>query len=246
MSNISKIKKPFILKFENRQIKLPDELVKNIDEFWNNAIKENSNLYNGQYYVVETITETKKNIQMLVTKSNYAHYLYDERVGIKQEQYRCCSPWGGILLITKDNYLVIGEMNKTTSVPYCLQIPGGGIDITDIENGEINIDLNIKRELKEELNLNLDDINYNIEYIEYPKKRRNGYGFLAVGEIDKTKDEINQHFEEYKAYLIKNNLEVEFNRIIFLKKENSLAQLDNLPNRKRPYLRDLIKEVVEQ
>lgn len=44
MSNISKIKKPFILKFENRQIKLPDELVKNIDEFWNNAIKENTNL----------------------------------------------------------------------------------------------------------------------------------------------------------------------------------------------------------
>ena len=53
-------------------------------------------------------------------------------------KYRCCSPWGGILLITKDDYFVIGEMNATTSVPYGLQIPGGGVDIKDIENGGNN------------------------------------------------------------------------------------------------------------
>lgn len=41
---------------------------------------------------------------------------------------------------------------------------------------------------------------------------------------------------------MKNNLEVEFNRLIFLKRENALQELDALPNDKRPYLRDLIKE----
>lgn len=149
MSKIVKVSKPIILKFEDREIKLPKELKDNIESFWTEAVKENPNLYNGQDYVVETVNETKENIEMIVTKSNYAHYLYDERVGIKEDNYRCCSPWGGILLLTKDDYFVIGEMDKTTSMPYCLQISGGGIDIRDIENGIINIDSNIKRELKE-------------------------------------------------------------------------------------------------
>ena len=125
MSKIIRVNKPIILKFEDREINLPSELKENIKSFWNKAIKENPNLYNGQDYVVETVIETKDNIEMLVVKSNYAHYLYDERIGIQEEKYRCCSPWGGILLITQDNYFVVGEMNITTSKPYCLQISGG-------------------------------------------------------------------------------------------------------------------------
>lgn len=245
MSKIVKVEKNIILKFEDRYIKLPNKLKENIEIFWKSAIKENLNLYNGQDYVVETVIETNKNIEMVVVKSNYAHYLYDERVGIQEEIYRCCSPWGGILLLTKDDYFVIGEMNNKTSIPYCLQISGGGIEASDIDNGIINIDLNIKRELKEELNLNLDDIDYKIEFIEYPSKRRNAYGFLAIGKINKVKEELKQHFEEYKEYLIRNDLEVEFNKLIFLKKEKALQELDELPNYKRPYLRYLIKEAVK-
>ena len=245
MSRIQKINKTVILKFEDREINLPNELKENIEKFWKEAIKRNPNLYNGEDYAVEKVTETEENIEMLVVKSNYAHYLYDERIGIEEEKYRCCSPWGGILLLTKDNYFVIGEMNSTTSIPYGLQISGGGIDVADIENGAINIESNIKRELKEEVNLNLDDIDYKIEFIEYPNETRNAYGFIATGKINQTKDELNREFEEYKEYLLKNDLEVEFNRLIFLKKENALQELDDLPNYKRPYLRDLIKEAVK-
>lgn len=242
MSKIVKIEKNIILKFEDRQIKLPDELKSNIEKFWKNALIQNPNLYNGQNYAVEKVTETKENIEMVIVKSTYAHYLYDERIGIKEEKYRCCSPWGGILLLTKDNYFVIGEMNKKTSIPYCLQIPGGGVDIKDIEKGIINIDYNIKRELKEETNLNLDDIDYKIQFIEYPNKMRNAYGFLAIGKINQTKDELKQYFEEYKKYIIINNLELEINKLIFLKKEKALQELDKLNNYKRPYLRELIKQ----
>ena len=243
MSKIVRITKPIILRFEDREIKLPKEIKENIEIFWENAIKENPNLYNGQDYVVETVTETEEKIEMIVAKTDYAHYLYDERVRIQEEKYRCCSPWGGILLLTRDNYFVIGEMNDTTSIPYCLQISGGGIDIADIKDGTIDIYSNIKRELKEELNLNLDDIDYKLEFIEYPSKTRNTYGFIAIGRINQTKDELKQHFKEYKEYLIRNSLEIEFNKLIFLKKENALQELDELPNYKRPYLRDLIKEL---
>lgn len=125
MSRIQKINKTVILKFEDREINLPNELKENIEKFWKDAIKKNPNLYNGEDYAVEKVIETEENIEILVVKSNYAHYLYDERIGIEGEKYRCCSPWGGILLITKDNYFVIGEMDSTTSIPHCLQISGG-------------------------------------------------------------------------------------------------------------------------
>lgn len=245
MSKIIKVRKPIILKFKDREIKLPKDLKEKIEIFWKNAVKENPNLYNGEDYVVEEVTETGEKIEMTVVKTDYAHYLYDERVGIQEERYKCCSPWGGILLLTKDNYFVIGEMNNTTSIPYCLQISGGGIDIADIKSGIIDINSNIKRELKEELNLNLDDIDYKLEFIEYPSETRNAYGFIAIGKINQTKDELKQYFEEYKEYLIRNNLEVEFNKLIFLKRGNALQELDALPNYKRPYLRDLIKELLE-
>lgn len=245
MSRIEKINKPILLKFEDREIALPKEIKDNIEIFWSNAIKENPNLYNGQDYVVENVTETKDNIEMVITKTFYSHYLYDERIGIKEEKYRCCTPWGGILLLTKDDYFVIGEMNVTTSMPYCLQISGGGIDCSDINNGIIDINLNIKRELKEEMNLNLDDIKYKIEYIEYPDKSRNAYGFLAIGKLNKTKEELSQHFEEYKEYLMSNNLELEFNKLVFLNKKNAVQELDNMNNPKRPYLRELIDKAMK-
>ena len=81
--------------------------------------------------------------------------------------------------------------------------------------------------------------------MEYPNETRNAYGFIAIGKINQTKDELKRYFEEYKEYLLKNDLEVEFNKLIFLKKENAIQELDDLPNYKRQYLRDLIKEVVK-
>ncbi len=245
MSKIVKINKPIILKFEDREIKLSNHLKLAIEEFWKNAIKENPSLYNGKEFAVESVNETEEYLEMIIVKSTYAHYLYDERIGIEEEKYKCYSPWGGILIITKDNYIVVGEMNKNTSVPYCLQISGGGIDVLDIKDGKIDIISNIKRELKEELNLNLEDIDYKIEFMEYPTKIRNAYGFLSIGKIDMTKDELNKHFKEYIEYLIKNNLEIEFNSLKFLKKENALEEFDKLTNHKRPYLRDLIKEAIK-
>lgn len=245
MSKIVKVNKTVILKYEDREIDLPIGLKENIKIFWNNAIKENPNLYNGQDYVVETVNETKDIIEMLVVKSNYAHYLYDERIGIKENKYRCCSPWGGILLQTKDDYFVVGEMNKTTSMPFCLQLPGGGIDKKDIKNGEINIIANINREVKEELNIDIENIDYRLEFIEYPDEKRNAYGFIALIRIDQSKEELEKHFKQYKEYLINNKLELEFSRIVFLSKENALEELDSINNPKRPYLRDLIKEAMK-
>ncbi len=244
MSEVIKITKPIKIKYEERETKLSEDIKEKIEYFWKKAVEENPNLYNGPDYTIEKIEESENEIQMIAIKTNYAHYLYDERVGIKEKEYRCNVPWGGIILETKDNYLVLGEMDKKTSVPHCLQIPGGGIDEKDICNGIVKISQTIKRELEEEIHLNLDDINYEIKYIEIPDEERHTYGFIAIGNLEITKEELQKNFEEYKKSLIKNNLEIEFNKLVFLEKSNAIEELNMLKNPKRPYLSNLIKKIV--
>lgn len=245
MSKVIKIDKEIILHFQDIMIKLPENIQKEIDIFWNKAVKENPNLYNGQDFCVESIIETKEKIEIQVVKTFYSHYLYNERVGIKEEQYKCNSPFGAILLLTKDDYFVVGEMNSITSFPNGLQLPGGGIDINDIRENIIDINSNIKRELREELDLDLDNIDYKIEFMILPDTLSNAYGFIAIGKIEKSKEELIQHFNKYKEYLIKNNLEVELIDIIFLNKQNAVEELDKINKKKRSYLRDVINEAMK-
>lgn len=245
MGNVIKFNKEFILTYENREIDLPKELKDKINIFWNDAISKNPKLFNGDDYVVENIEEQDDKLIFHVVKSNYAHYLYDERIGIKELRYKSNTPWAGILLLTNDDYFVLGEMGENTSVPGCLQIAGGGIDQKEIKDGRIQIADTIKRELREELNLNLDDIDYKVQYLEVPTETRNAYGFLAFGKIDKSKDELQKSFEQYNCYLIENNLEVEFSRLVFLKKDNAIEELRQLKNSIRPYMEDLIRNAMD-
>lgn len=113
--------------------------------------------------------------------------------------------------------------------------PGGSMEL-----GESFEDVAI-RELKEELNLNLDHIQYEMKYLECPTEKRSVYGFIATGKLDMSKEELNIYFENYKKYLKVNDLELEFSRLIFLNKSKAIQELDKLDNPKREYLRDLIE-----
>ena len=239
---IKRIEKKFKLLYDDRVIDLPKDLKEKINIFWEQCVEENPTLYNGDDYVVEKYEENDDEIVMHVVKSNFSHYLYDERVGIADQRYRCISLWSGLLLLTSDNYWVVGQMNKFTSFAGGFQIPGGAIDKKDIKGSIIDIYETLKREVKEEVNLDLDTIDYKFEFLEYPTDRRNAYGFLAIGKLDMTKAEFEQLFKEYQDYLIKNNLEVEFEKLIFLTKGNAVKEYDAYNNPKRLYLRTLLSE----
>lgn len=240
---IKRIVKSINLEYTGQNMNLPKDLNDKIEDFWSKAIIETPTLYNGEDYSVENVTEKENEIIMKVSKTNYAHYLYDERIGIDDKKYRCICPWSGILLITNDNYWVFGQASEKTSFPNGFQISGGGIDKKDIYNSKIDLTQNLKRELAEEMNLNLDEIKYEFKYIEYPDEKRNAYGFIAVGQLNMSKKELQKHFIQYCKYLENNNLEIEFNNLIYLKKGNAVKELDTYTNPKRDYLRELISNV---
>ena len=238
---IKHLTKPIILKYENKEFYLPDDVKENIKKYWNGLVSKNPKLFNGENHCVHSVVENDDNIQMTVVRTNYSTYLYNDNIGMPDEKYNIIHIWSGILLETLDGYLVVGEMDDTTSVPKCLQIPGGGTSDEDINGDKLDIIINLKRELKEELNLDLDKIDYEIKYLECPIKGRSVYGFLAYGKVNMTKNELNNYFEEYKKYLEENDLEIEFSKLVFLNKEAGVSELDKLENPKREYLRELIE-----
>ena len=223
---------------------MPEAIVQKIEMFWQKQVEENPHLFNGEVWSVTKFDELEDRIRLTIQRTNYAHYLYDERVGLEKD-LACYNLNGGILLETLDKKYIVGEMDKTTSYSKGLQIPGGNLDQNDIkEDGTVDLIGNIARELKEELNLDLFDRSiiqsYKMQYMELPEGRRHSYAPMLKGMLMMTEEEMKQYYKKYKEYLKKSNQEVEFVKLHFINKENAVTELDSLDNPKRPYLRGLL------
>lgn len=232
-----------ILKNENTE--LPADLKEKIEENFENIKKSGANVWNGEVLCVVENNITDNSIEIICKKSNYAHYLYGERIGCPEE-YSCKNLSAGCLLETIDNYYVVGELDNNTSYPMVMQVTGGNIDKKDINGEVINIMSTITREALEELNIDLKDENkilYNkIKYMYISEKEEQpGVQLFSKAKINMTAEEMQHHFEEYYKYLKNYNLEMEFGRLYLLKKETALEELNKLPNPKRNYLVPLIK-----
>ena len=232
------------IKFKDEILELPKDIKEKINNFWEQSKKDNPSLFNGELICVSEYKKTNNLIEITCKRTLYSHHLYDERVGLPKE-YSCHNLVVGCLLETNDNYYVIGEMESNTSVPNCLQIPGGNVDNTDIKEERVDIFNTLIRECKEEVNINLQDKNivesFEIKYISLPNEISNAYLIIAKGNLKKTKNEMLEYYKEYLKYLKDNNLEVEFSNIHFINKNKVLEELNNLKNPKRNYLEDLLE-----
>lgn len=232
------------VKIEDEQFELPYEIKRKVEEFWNQCILENPNLWNGELMCVGEFKREGDQIVITCKKSNYAHYLYDERIGLPKE-YACSSLVAGCLLETSDNYYIVGELAENTSFPYCMQISGGNADKNDIKDGRIDIFNTIIRECQEELNISLQDKqqveHFELKYISLPSESVHTYILFAKGKLNMTRAQMQEYYEQYLKYLKENNLEVEFGKIHFIKKGKTTEELENLKNPKRNYLISLLE-----
>ena len=232
-----------ILKNEN--IELPIKLKDKINENFENMKKQGANIWNGEVLCVSEFNIEDDKVEIICKKSDYAHYLYGERIGCPNE-YECKNLSAGCLLETIDGYYIVGELDDNTSYPTMLQVTGGGIDKTDIVGEKIEVEQTIIREAREELNIDLKDkksILYNkISYMYVSENNEQpGVQLFSKAKIKMTVKEIQNYFNNYYKYLKENNLEVEFKKLHFFKKENAVKELKELKNPKRNYLIPLLK-----
>lgn len=232
------------IKFKDEILELPKDIKEQISIFWKQSKKDNPSLFNGELICVSEYKKTNNAIEITCKRTHYSHHLCDERVGLSKE-YGCHNLVVGCLLETSDNYYVIGEMARNTSVPNCLQIPGGNVDNTDIKEERVDILNALIRECKEEVNINLQDKNivesFEIKYISLPNEKSNAYLIIAKGNLRMTKKELIEYYKEYLTYLKDNNLEIEFTRLHFINKKNTREKLNRLKNPKRSYVEELLE-----
>lgn len=241
--NIKNKKVQVILKDEF--IELPIDLKDKINENFEEIKQKGANVWNGEVLCVSECNIGNENVQIICRKSNYAHYLYGERIGCPKE-YECKNVSAGCLLETIDGYYVVGELDDSTSYPTMLQVTGGGVEKSDIFNEKIDVEQTILREVMEELKINLKD-KENIVYdgISYlyisEDNEQSGVQLFAKAKIKMTVKEMKEYFKEYYNYLNENNLELEFKKLHFIKKENAMSELSDLNNPRRNYLIPLLQ-----
>ncbi len=230
---------------KNEIIELPSKLKEKINKNFENMKKTGANIWNGEVICVSKCNIEDDEVEIICKKSNYAHYLYGERIGCPKG-YECKNLSAGCLLETIDGYYIVGELDDNTSYPAMLQVTGGGIDKKDIVGENIEIEQTILREAREELNVDLSDeknILYNkISYMYVTEdNEQSGVQLFSKAKTKMTAKEIRKYFESYYKYLKENNLEIEFGKLHFLKKEKAIEELKELNNPKRNYLVPLLQ-----
>lgn len=230
---------------KNEFIELPIKLKENINKNFEDMKKAGANIWNGKVLCVSECNVENDRVEIICKKSNYAHYLYGERIGLPKE-YECKNLSAGCFLETIDGYYIIGELADNTSYPTMLQVTGGGVDKKDIFNEKIDIKQTIIRETIEELQIDLNDkenIIYNtISYLyDSEDNEQPGVQLFSKAKTTMAVEEMKNHFENYYQYLKENDLEIEFKEIHFLKKESAIEELKALNNPKRNYLIPLLQ-----
>lgn len=184
--------------------------------YWDSQIKKNPSLRNGEVFTITDIIQTTEELEVSVAKTDYKHYLYTlnhpDCTDPCKVIYTCAS------VITSDQHIAIGRMNKTTSTPGRLQFTGGGLDESDLVGTMFDLEKNIIKELKEELGLDIHSLS---AYSFLPKymKHKGTHDFWAVMyelSVDYTAKELHALFLNHNQQIIKNGQQPEFDELLFV------------------------------
>ena len=153
---VSPLTKQLIVRFSNREVRLPKEIQSKIDAYWDEILASGKSYKRGEVFTVTRKEATEKAINILVEKTDYAHYLYCQNIDTLGE-YGVHIIHTASLVDTSDGKTLIGKMGEQTARSGIHQLCGGGIDHADLKEGIFDFEHNIKKELQEELGIDVAD-----------------------------------------------------------------------------------------
>src|SRR3989344_7568639 len=153
---ISRLTKKLIVRFSNKQVMLPPSLQDKIDAYWDSLLQSGKSYRRGEVFTVTKKEIMSDRIEVLVEKTDYAHYLYCQNVDTLGK-YGVHIIHTATLVETADGKIVFGKMGDHTSRAGIYQLCGGGIDNEDLRDDIFDFDHNIRKELQEELGIDTGD-----------------------------------------------------------------------------------------
>lgn len=217
------VNKEIVVKFSNQEVRLPQEIQTKIDVYWDELIVSGKPYKRGEVFTVTSKEITDKTIDILVEKTDYAHYLYCQNIE-SLEKNGVHIIHTAVLVETSDDYTIFGEMGSQTSRAGIHQLCGGGIDNDDLKGGYFDFKYNISKELKEELDIDVEDTSRVICFDEAYLKEGGPTDKMTVVYkvfLNETKNEFLEKYNAFAKNLLENGENPEFGKIIALKKDKN-------------------------
>lgn len=209
-----------VLKKCSKKFNLPYNYIRMMEENWNYELSLGKNYTNGNLFTMVNAKVTDNIIYINIEQTNYSHYLYSRKKAINK--YSCRSMAGNVLLVTKDDFFVLGKMNSSTSLANRIKFIGGSIDEIDInKDNEVDMIKCISRETMEETGLNINDKLQVKEFCPIALLTREKLSFLNV--LYLVKLNISKRDLENRFNIFQNNLKI-------AKKESELSELVYVEN----------------
>jgi len=148
--------KKLIVRFSDKTVDLPQDIQKKIDAYWDELLQSGKTYKRGEVFTVTRKESFDDRLEILVEKTDYAHYLYCQNVDTLGE-YGVHIIHTAVLIETQDKKTIFGKMGEHTSRAGIYQLCGGGIDNDDLRDGIFDFEHNITKELQEELGIDVND-----------------------------------------------------------------------------------------
>ncbi len=180
----------------------------------------------GEVFTVTQVTHSPQATEVLVAKTDYAHYLYCQNVELLGE-YGVRIIHTASFVDTADGYTIVGEMGPQTARHGFLQLCGGGIDNDDLRGEFFDMTHNISKELQEELGIDVADTARVAYFGEAYFKQGGPSDKMTVifrVELRDTKEEFLEKYAAFTKQLTEQGEEPEFGEIIMLKKDQGVIQ----------------------
>lgn len=185
-----------------KKLELPVEYVEKVNENWKKEMNAGKSYTNGKLYTMAATNVFENKIQIYVQETNFAHYLYSKSNEIDENS--CRSMAANALLVTSDDYIVLGKMSGSTSLANRVKFIGGAFDQADFCNEIVDIKSCIAREVKEEVGLDLNDKETVVDVKPIAILTREKFSFantLFLVDLRLDKSELERRFIEYKNEL---------------------------------------------
>lgn len=238
---IEKLQKKVNVQFNGDRVSVHSSLEQAIDEFWEKTQKKHPEFFNGDVFVIASIEENEKEINITTRLAEFKYYLYCEHRGWSCPVFYTCA-----LIESKDGFYLLGEMGDHTQSPRVVQCVGGAADKKDFCDGILDLEQNMDRECQEELGFSLKDPQYvhHMKPAYYKTESLTGNTSVIFKVwLNITADDCMKQYLAYTAKLKKQNQLPEFRSLVWIPKNleaiNRFFQQDQRV--KKDYLQMLLK-----
>lgn len=211
------------MRFSNEAVVLPTEIQEKIDTYWQSLLDSGKTYKRGEVFTVTHVDGKETTLEVLVEKTDYAHYLYCQNIDLLGE-YGVRIIHTAVLVITADNQVVFGRMGEETARAGIHQLCGGGIDLKDLRGDVFDFAHNITNELMEELGIDASDESRIVSFEEkYLKSGGPTDKMTAIFEIrlKQTAKEFEESYRAFEQELREKGEEPEFGDLVILPLESA-------------------------